>query len=90
MSITHHESLLLLASAVVEVADGQPGPGLAYARDLVALADAGLLTDPSALRDPVPARKPPNSGDALTNADLDPPRQQMGRPTLGQRIRGKA
>jgi hypothetical protein len=77
--LTAHESQILLARAIVEIVDGNPGAGVAYARNLAVLQDAGVLGDPHGLRQPPPTPKPPSLGEVITNRDLDNPRPETTR-----------
>lgn len=79
--LTSYESQLLLARAIVELAEGKEGPGVTHARNLVALADAGINRDPYALQSPKPAPKP-LSAEALTNDRMDGrPDRKKPKPT---------
>jgi hypothetical protein len=71
--LTAYEADVLLARALVELADGiTDGPGMAHARSMVAMADARLSKDPSALGQPKREQKAPNPlQDVLTNRVLD-------------------
>jgi hypothetical protein len=80
---TAYEAQILLARAIVEVADGDPGVGVGYARKLAVLQDASSLGDPHGLRQPPPTPKAPNLADVITNRSIDNPEPQRPvRPRL--------
>jgi hypothetical protein len=68
---TQHESVLLLARAIVELADDAPGEGVRHARYLVRAAEEGKIIDPTSVAAiaPTPRRKIPRRP-VLTNALL--------------------
>jgi hypothetical protein len=72
---TSHESQILLARAIVEIIDGTPGLGVAHARSLVRLADAGMTYDPSQL-----PRPPASATKALDRHNAIVTNETMGRP----------
>jgi hypothetical protein len=72
--LTSYQADVLLAHAIIELSEGRTdGPGLAHARSLVALADAGVSSDPHGLRNPPPTPKAPNLADVITNKSIDGP-----------------
>jgi len=114
MSLTSYQSEILIARAVLEALDGTPGQGVQHCRSIVALAEAGM-NDPSALPQPIPTPRAPNTAEVITNASLDHPsppakrkryvspgtrewldleeqvaREQSSKPSLTDRIRGRA
>lgn len=90
MSLTRTQTEVLLARAIVELADGSAGPGVAHAHSIVALADKGLLPDPTALPQPKGSGKALSAGDALTNGQLDRGNPATVKPKLADRLWGRA
>jgi hypothetical protein len=87
-AITEFESRLLLARAICEIAAGEPGPGVAHARNLVSLAESGRIVDPYAQQRDVPKGPvvPFEAKRTITNADLDGRVNQAHTgPTVGTR-----
>lgn len=72
MTFTNEQSMLLLARAICELADGDlEGAGVAHARNLSALAARGLLPDLSSPPPPRTDPRLPSPAEALTNETID-------------------
>jgi hypothetical protein len=71
--LTSHQSALLIAKAICELADKHPGDGVAHCRWLTRQSELGLTIDPYGLEALAPRRAPkaPSSSEVLTNRRLD-------------------
>jgi hypothetical protein len=69
--LTSHESSLLLAYAICEIVAGNEGPGVAHARTLVELDQAGVSGDPTAIAQPARGARAPDLSEVITNRALD-------------------
>jgi hypothetical protein len=78
--ITSYEADLLLARAIVEVLEGKPGAGVAHAKNMITLADAGMSADPNALPHAQPEQRRPSMGDVITTETLIRREQGARRP----------